>query len=342
MNKKQSICILFGGKSEEYEVSLLSSFNVLKNIDYDKYEVHKIGITSDGKWLRYFGSDEKILKNTWQNDNDTSDVLIDFSTGSVDKLPIDTVFIPIMHGTFCEDGRLQGIFETLGAKYIGCNAHSSFLCMDKHLTKLVAQSIGVPVVPSLCVNKNSFDFEKVRKEVLNFMYPVFIKPTKSGSSRGSGVVYSENSLLGALMCAFEFSDSVLIERFVKCTECEIGVLSTHSITIFSPVGSISYGGEFYDYNEKYINNKTVYNIPATVSYEVQRKITKYSKDLFSRLGCYGLSRLDFFVDENEKIYFNEINTFPGFTKESMFPMLFEKIGYTFKDIIDILIENAKI
>ena len=340
MNNKQSICVLFGGKSEEYEVSLSSCYNVLSNMDKSKYEISKIGITKEGKWLRYFGNNEKILNDTWQDE--TEDVFIDFSTGSVDNLPKDTVFFPIMHGTFCEDGRLQGIFETLGVKYVGCNAYSSFLCMDKHLTKLVAQSIGVPVVPSICVDKNCFDFEKVKAEAHNFTYPVFVKPTKSGSSRGSNIVYSEKSLFNALECAFEYSSTVLIERYVKCTECEIGVLSTQSGIIFSPVGSLTYCGEFYGYNEKYIDKKSIYNIPASVSTPTQNRITNYAKMLFNTLGIYGLSRLDFFVDKDENIYFNEINTFPGFTNESMYPMLFKKIGYSLSSIIDILIENAKI
>ena len=292
------------------------------------------------KWLRYYGDNESILKDTWQDKTD--EVVMNFSTSSVDKMPHDTVFLPVLHGTFCEDGRLQGIFETLGLKYVGCDSSSSFLCMDKNLTKSVAKSLNIPCVPSICVTENQFDFEVLAKEVLNLTYPVFVKPTKSGSSRGSNVVYSQNELLTAINEAIEFSSSVLIEKYIKSTECEIGILSTHNGIIFSPVGSISYDKDFYDYKEKYLNNKTVYNIPATVSYEVQKEITEYARLLFSHLNLNGLSRIDFFVDENDNVYFNEINTFPGFTKGSMFPMLFEKMGYSFSEILDILIENAKI
>ncbi len=336
---KQNVCILFGGKSEEYEVSLSSVYNVLENVDTDRYEISKIGITRDGKWLRYSGSNEKILNDKWEED--AKGVYVDFSTGCVDNLPPDTVFFPVMHGSFCEDGRLQGIFESLKLKYVGCDSHSSFLCMDKYLTKLAANELNIPTVPYILVKKGCLNLDKIKDKVLKLSYPVFIKPARSGSSRGSNVVYNESMLSFALEDAFKYSDTALIEQFIKCTECEIGVLSTHSGTIFSHVGSLSYNGDFYGYNEKYINKGTKYNIPANLSPIIRNKITEYAKILFRGLGCYGISRLDFFVDGDENIYFNEINTLPGFTGDSMLPMLFNEIGYSVSDIIDILIKNAK-
>ena len=337
---KQNVCVLFGGKSEEYEVSLLSAYTILTNIDTSRYEIHKIGVTKEGKWLRHYGTDEDILNDAWQKD--TSEIVINFSTGCVDNLPRDTVFFPVMHGTYCEDGRLQGIFESLGLKYVGCDSASSFLCMDKHLTKLAAKELNIPVVPWLRADKSNFDLAKTEYDVLNFGYPVFVKPAKSGSSRGSHIVNSQKELFYALKNAFEFSDNVLVEKFIKCTECEIGALSTQSNTIFSSVGSLSYEGDFYGYEEKYIKKKSIYSIPAEISPKVRGRIKELAKSLFEALGCHGLSRLDFFVDEKENIYFNEINTFPGFTKDSMYPMLFNKMGYSISAIIDILIENAKI
>ena len=338
MSNKQEVCVLFGGKSEEYEVSLSSAYNVLENIDTDRYEVYKIGITREGRWLMYEGDNESILNDCWEKD--ASEVFIDFSTGCVDKLPRGTVFFPVMHGSYCEDGRLQGIFESLNLRYVGCDSYSSFLCMDKYLTKLVAAELNVPTVNYILAKKHRFNLDKIKNDVLKLSYPVFIKPTRSGSSRGSNIVNNENELIYALEDAFCFSDTALIEKFIKATECEIGVLSTQDGTVFSPVGSLSYEGDFYGYTEKYINKCTKYAIPADISFTARQKITEYAKMLFDCLGCYGISRLDFFVD-GENIYFNEINTMPGFTEESMLPMLFKEIGYSVSDIIDILIKNAK-
>lgn len=328
---KRSVCIIFGGKSEEYEVSLRSAYCVLENIDTDKYKITKIGITRDGKWFRFLGENEEILKDEWQSR--VEPIRIDFSTGCVDNLgEIDIVF-PVMHGTFCEDGRLQGIFESLGIKYVGCDSHSSFLCMDKELTKMVAEKHGVPVVPSICIASKG-DLPK------KISYPVFVKPCLSGSSRGAGRVDGEYALNNALDNAFLYSSKVLIEKYIDATECEIGALQLpNGEVIFSEVGSLSYSGDFYDYETKYINSGTHYSIPAKIPTKIRDKIKKYAKILFNALGCRDLARLDFFVTNRGEIYFNEINTLPGFTSISMYPMLFENIGYSIGEIIDILLKN---
>ena len=331
---KKSVCILFGGKSEEYEVSLRSAYSVLCSIDTERYEIAKIGITRDGKWLRFLGNNEDILNDRWETSS--LPIRIDFSTGCVDNLPLDTAFFPVMHGNFCEDGRLQGMLETIGAKYVGCDSASSFLCMDKHLTKLIARENSVPVVPWICASKCE-DFREIAHDVSNFGYPVFIKPCKSGSSRGSSIIHNESMLFSALDGAFAYSDTVLIERYVKATECEIGALTTDRGTIFSEVGALTYSSDFYDYNTKYLSTNTKYSIPAPLPLGVSEKIKEYARTLYSVFGCRHLSRLDFFVTEEHKIYFNEINTMPGFTSSSMYPMLFENSGYSFSEIIDILL-----
>ena len=332
---KKSVCVLFGGKSEEYEVSLRSAYSVLCSIDTERYEIAKIGITRDGKWLRFLGSNEDILSDRWELS--ALPVHIDFSTGCVDNLPLDTVFFPVMHGSHCEDGRLQGIFESIGARYIGCHSASSFLCMDKHLTKIIASENSIPTVRGLCVRKNNLDFKKICKDVSVFAYPVFVKPVSSGSSRGASLVKNESELFDAIMNALEFSDSVLIEEYILGTECEIGALEVDGNVIFSEVGSLDYASDFYDYNTKYLSNKAKYSIPAVLPDHITDKIKEYAKKLYSIFGCRHLSRLDFFVTDSGKIYFNEINTMPGFTKTSMFPMLFAHSGYSFTEIIDILL-----
>ena len=217
---KKSVCILFGGKSEEYEVSLSSCYSVLNSINYSLYDIHVIGITRNGAWLRFFGDKEMILNDTWWEYS--TPIAVDFSSGRVDNLPLDTVFFPVMHGSFCEDGRLQGLFELLNLRYVGCDSISSFLCMDKHLTKLRAGDLGVPTVPHALVDKGFLN----NNTKLNFSYPVFVKPSRSGSSRGASLVLCDDMLHGAVSCALEFSSKVLIEKFVNGTECEIGALST--------------------------------------------------------------------------------------------------------------------
>lgn len=334
---KKGVLVLFGGKSEEYEVSLRSAYSVLESIDKDKYEITKIGITKDGKFLHFTGDNEEILKDCWMEH--AMPVKIDFSTGCVDNIgKIDIVF-PVVHGTFCEDGRLQGIFDALDIKYVGCDSHSSFLCMDKHLCKMVAQSVGIPVVKSLCITKKQMDnFHSVLRDVSKIGYGVFIKPALSGSSRGCCYVDKEEDLYSAIDKAFLYSKKVLIEEFIEGIECEIGALEvSRDNIIFSEVGSLSYDSDFYDYETKYINAGTRYQIPANLPREITNKIKEYARTLFSALGCGGLSRLDFFVKPDGTVYFNEINTMPGFTKISMYPMLFKNLGYSMREIIDILL-----
>lgn len=328
---KRSVCIIFGGKSEEYEVSLRSAYCVLENIDTDKYKITKIGVTRDGKWFKFLGENDEILKDEWQKH--TEIIKIDFSTGCVDNLGEIDIIFPVMHGTFCEDGRLQGIFEALNIKYVGCDSLSSFLCMDKELTKMVAEKHGVPVVPSICIASKA-DLPK------KISYPVFIKPCLSGSSRGASRVECDTILDSALDNAFLYSSKVLIEKFIDATECEIGALQLpNGEVIFSEVGSLSYSSDFYDYETKYINSGTAYSIPAKIPTEISDKIKKYAKILFECLGCRDFARLDFFVTNSYEIYFNEINTLPGFTSISMYPMLFENMGYSIGEIIDILLKN---
>ena len=326
---KKSVCIIFGGKSEEYEVSLRSAYCVLESIDKGRYDISKILVTKDGKWLRFFGSNQDILNDNYHYC--TEPIKIDFTRGCIDNIGKIDIAFPVMHGTFCEDGRLQGIFESLGIKCVGCDSFSSFLCMDKHLTKLVAKSVNVNVVPWVMLTKNDALPSKIT-------YPVFVKPCSSGSSRGASRVLSQLEMEKALNDAFSYSDKALIEDLIDGLECEIGVLVLPcGELILSQVGSLSYNSDFYDYETKYIKEVTEYNIPAKIPTFVSDRIKEYAKILFKALGCTKYARLDFFVDKNNNVYFNEINTLPGFTSISMYPMLFENLGYSKKEIIDILL-----
>lgn len=332
---KKAVCIMFGGRSEEYEVSLSSAYSVLESIDKDKYEIVKIGINKQGEFLLFNGCNEDVLNDRWELKSSAIDIS-PFSPTNKILSKIHTVF-PVVHGTFCEDGRLQSLFEALNVKYVGSDSHSSFLCMDKHLCKLVAKELGIKTAKFLCVSKNQpLPLKKLQK----ISYPVFVKPSLSGSSRGASRVMEARELIPAINEAFKYSHKVLIEEFLTATECEIGVLQEKSSTVLSSVGALSHNGAFYSYEEKYINNRTSYQIPASISNESKNKIEKWSKSLFSAFNCRGLARIDFFVTPDNQVFFNEINTLPGFTKNSMYPMLFKNQGYSLTRLIDTLIENA--
>lgn len=337
---KSNILVVFGGKSEEYEVSLRSSVSVLRGIQRHKYNIYLIGITKEGKMLLPEFNLERIANDTWSEG--ALPVKIDFSTGCVDSLPKIDVALPIVHGSFCEDGRLQSLFELLGVRYVGADTLSSALCMHKGLTKRLASTLGIPVARGFEVDRIRLsDINGILKGAKNIGYPVFVKPCSSGSSRGASPIMQSEELLPAIKEAFKYSDSVLIEELINGKECEIGALELPTGELrLSCVGALRHGGKFYDYNEKYINGTTKYEIPASIPPEISEKIRDYAHTLFRFFNLRGLARLDFFVTENGKIYFNEINTLPGFTEASMYPMLFNLEGYTMGGLIDALIDTC--
>ncbi len=342
--KKTELCVLFGGRSSEYEVSLSSACNVLSAIDGEKYNVHKIGIDKEGKWYLYRGDDASIKNNTWKN-GDITPVSVSlcgegFFTPD-GKLPCDVV-LPVLHGEFCEDGRLQGLLDTCGIKYVGCGVTASDASMNKYLTKLVAENWGVPVTKYLHIRQRRFLRHKaeVFEDVKNkFTYPVFVKPVSAGSSVGASKVNEESELEKALAEAIKYGGEALIEEYITAKEIEVAVFGNDDPTA-SVCGEINPGAEFYDYETKYKNDTASYYIPARISDKCANAVREYALRIFRALGCRGLSRVDFFVDKNENIVFNEINTFPGFTNISMYPSLMKNSGMTDSEIIDGLVEFA--
>ena len=331
--EKATLCVIFGGKSSEYEVSLLSSYSVLAKIDREKYDVVTVGITKGGQWYIYEGDIECIRDDTWLS-GAVLPVTLDLSNGHLlvfDKciyaVYVD-VYFPIMHGEFCEDGRLQGIFDICGAKYVGCDAFASHICMDKGLTKQVARELGIKVA-----------HEYGEKEKMD--YPVFVKPCMCGSSIGVSRVENEAELCEAIALARKYSREILIEEAIEGVEVEVAVLESGDELIVSPVGMVRHGGVFYGYLEKYKSLGNEYIIPAKIGENATKHLGECAKKLFLALDCKGLARFDFFACKNGEVVFNEVNTMPGFTDESMYPMLMQAAGVTFEHLIDTLIENAK-
>lgn len=359
--KKATLCLIFGGKSNEYSVSLRSVYRILSGLDRKKYEIFKIGITKTGEWYLYEGENERILNDTWKkgcvkpltlNLNKRQITVLGKEPYTIEP---DVVF-PVLHGEYGEDGRLQGFLDMAGIKYVGCNSFSSHACMDKALAKLRAQEIGVNVAGSFEVMKNSskdgkkpyivYGKERAKEEILSMLkekgiaFPLFVKPTMCGSSVGVSLVNREDELFSSIDKALELSPSALIEEYIEGDETEVGVLKRGDEILVSPAGMIKHRGVFYDYDTKYKSGETEYFIPAPIDSKTEKYIRECAKKLFFALGCGGLARFDFFVKSDGTAVFNEVNTMPGFTDASMFAMLFEQKGLGLGQILDLLIEEA--
>ncbi len=340
----KDLLILFGGKSGEYEVSEMSAASVLSNIDTDKYNIIKIGITKDGRWFKTDASPEQIKSGEWDSmpkqsaflSPDTSHHGI-FVEGKLQN--IDVIF-PVMHGDYCEDGCIQGLFELSGIPYVGPGVLASAAGMDKSATKLFAAASGVPQAKWYITSPAASE-EEIEKIESEFSYPIFVKPCNAGSSLGISKAGNRAELEKAIAEAAKFDSKILCEEYIDGYEVECAVLGNED-TRASVVGQITPSNEFYDYSAKYIDNASGLTIPANIPEETAEKIREYAVTVFKALGCRGMSRVDFFVLRGSgEIKFNEINTLPGFTSISMYPKLWEKSGIPYSELIDKLIEYAE-
>ncbi len=343
---KISVCCLFGGVSTEHKVSLSSVTSVLKNIDREKYDPIMLGITMSGRWLLYEGPIEKIASGEWErNGEHLTDAWISPSrvekciyTADGRKLHIDVVF-PVMHGAGCEDGTLQGLLTLSGIPYVGPDCEASAICMDKAATKIILSAHGIPQAKAVTTTRTQIksDIKQVVARCEEMDYPLFVKPSRSGSSIGVFKVKNSLELADALYEACVFDKTVLIEEYIRGSEIEVAVMGNED-PIASVCGEIDPGSEFYDYNTKYVSDSAGYYIPARIDEISAKKVREYAVEIYKILGCRGLSRVDFFV--GDRIIFNEINTLPGFTSISMFPKLFMHGGMSYTEIIDRLITLA--
>lgn len=344
---KKTVLVLFGGKSGEHDISLLSAASVLANIDPEKYNVVKVGITKTGEWFKTDSPPARIADGGWETLSKERAVLspdsshhgiIILKNGAAEIIKIDAVF-PVMHGTYCEDGCIQGLFEMSGIPYAGASVLSSALCMDKGYAKLVIARAGIPQARWLVINKNEIG-EAAEKIEEYFTYPVFVKPCNAGSSLGAGKASRREELIHALHNAAFYDTRILVEEFIEAREIECAVLGNESPRA-SVLGEIIPSNEFYDYDAKYIDNASTLLVPAPLPDSVSDKIRVYAVAAYKALGCRGFSRVDFFIYKGtEKIYLNEVNTIPGFTDISMFPKLWNASGIPYSELIDRIIELA--
>lgn len=350
--KKWNVCILFGGISPEHEVSLRSAESVLNNIDKEKYNLFPVGITREGDWILFGGSDYAMLPSgAWQSHPDNRRALLSpvrghgllsFEGDSVVRQRIDVVF-PVLHGENGEDGAMQGLMQMAGIPCVGPNVAASAVAMDKTLTKLVVDNAGVPQAAWQLVRSGELEnrMENTLDALeLRFRYPMFVKPAGTGSSVGVSKVADRDALRAALLAAGKYDRKILVEEFIHGREIEVAVMGNDN-PVASICGEIDSGVEFYDYDAKYITNTSTAYVPARIPEDVQETVREAAVKVYSAIGCQGLSRVDFFVTyEENRVVFNEINTLPGFTSISMYPKLFAASGVPYSALIDRLLELA--
>ena len=350
--RKLSVCVLFGGISPEHEVSLRSAESVLNNMDPEKYNIFPVGITKDGDWILFGGTDYSMLPaGTWKEHpgNRRATIspirgqgLLRFEGDCVIREMIDVVF-PVLHGENGEDGAMQGLLQMAGIPYVGPHVSASAVAMDKTLTKLVADNAGVAQAAWKLVRSSELHnrMDAILNDLeANFAYPMFVKPAGTGSSVGVSKASDRETLREALLQAGAYDEKILVEEFIHGREIEVAVMGNGS-PVASVCGEIDSGAEFYDYDAKYINDTSVAYIPARIGEDAAEQVRDMAVKVYRAVGCQGLSRVDFFVTyEGDRVVFNEINTLPGFTSISMFPKLFAASGIPYSQLIDQLLELA--
>lgn len=351
---KTTLCVLFGGRSSEYEVSLSSAYGVLTNVDRSLFNVVPIGITREGKWYLYTGDVEKIKDGSWKDDSENlhettvdptpgEPTFVVLDNGKIEKrIRVDVVF-PVLHGANGEDGTVQGLLEVANVPFVGPDHTSSGVCMDKSFTKCVINQSGVAKqAKAVILTKREYEKDGAVCEdrTCKLGFPLFVKPARAGSSVGVTKVKSPGELPAALAAAFKEDEKILVEEFIEGREIEVAVMETEGEIVTSEPGEIDPGFDFYDYETKYRSDTASYYIPARLDKKTADEVRETARRIFETLDCRTLSRVDFFVTDDDTVVFNEINTIPGFTPISMYPKLFINSGMTYSEVITSLVRSA--
>lgn len=346
--EKKKLGVVFGGMSTENEVSVVSAESILNNLDRERYEVFPIYIDKKGNWWKYIEDGQKREFGAEVENKEKIENLFEYLKG------LDVIF-PVLHGLCGEDGTIQGLFELLKIPYVGCKVLASSVGMDKVYTKIIFDKASLIQTPYEYVrkykdnyiyidknfNENILSLNEVAEKISkNLKFPMFVKPSNSGSSVGVKKVESLEELKEAIEYAATFDKKVLVEQGVNGREIECAVLGNEDV-IASCVGEIKAADEFYSYDAKYKNEESKTKIPANISEELSNEIRNEAIKAFKSIDGKGLSRVDFFIEDGtNKIYINEINTMPGFTSISMYPKMFEASGLPYKELLTKLIELA--
>ena len=352
--KKIRVGVIFGGRSGEHEVSLASAEAVIKALDKSKYEVVPIGITKKGKWLTT-SNPLTTLKSGSNLSLDTENIITPdatrgqliaikkkyFATPYSNSLKLN-IIIPILHGTYGEDGTIQGLFELANIPYVGANTLASAVGMDKIIQKQLFIQACLPVVNFIYFLSKNFKKESVQlyKQVNKLGYPVFVKPANLGSSVGISKAHNKSGLRKAIEYAIHYDRKIIIEKAVSNPrEIEISVLGNDSPQA-SVAGEIVTSGEFYDYDAKYVDGKSRSVIPADIPEKTSTTMREMAIKAFKSIDCSGMARVDFLLTKNGKFYISEVNTIPGFTSISMYPLLWKASGVSYPKLLDKLIALA--
>lgn len=348
--KKINLGLLYGGTTHEHDVSLRSAAAIYKNLNKERYNIQLVGITRDGVWhlqekahitaTEEFGEILQVIENPRE---------ILFQMGNKSNNPPQSdifspeVIFPAIHGDLGEDGSLQGLCQALGIACVGADIRGSVVALDKALTKSIIKETGIPLIPYLEIDKKLFnqDAKNQVDNILKSLGPkIFIKPSSMGSSIGCHLVTNPSLIIDKLSDAFNYGNSVIVEKALDVREIECAVLEQRNgLLRISVLGEMVHSDEFFNYHAKYISEDLSIQIPAKIDPNITESIREYAKEAFLAMGLKGMARMDFFLTESN-IYFNEVNTIPGFTDASMYPKLFEHEGLSYSGLLDELIQGA--
>ena len=351
MKNKIKLAVIFGGMSTEHDVSIVSGISIIKKLDKEKYEVYPIYIDKEGNWNKYTKNIKEIgLVKVGDKIEETEKI-----ENPIEYLKKVNCIFPVLHGLYGEDGTIQGLFELLKIPYVGCRVLASSVSMDKAYTKIIFEKAGFNQAPYIYIKEKSgkyiyvekdftetiYSLEDISKKIQEkIKYPMFIKPSNSGSSVGINKVKTKEELEDAIKFASKYDKKILIEQGIDGREVECAVLGNEEV-IASCIGEVLSAEAFYSFDSKYKNQESRTQIPAHLPEEITEKIRNLAIKAFKAVDGSGLSRVDFFVENaTNKIIINEINTLPGFTNISMYPKLFEESGIKYSDLLDKIINLA--
>ena len=347
--KRLRVGVLFGGRSGEHEVSLASAASVMRALDPEKYEAVPIGISKEGRWL-VGRSAQQLLADVLKSgdrvvlpSDPTAAALVPLvPVAGRPSIMVDVIF-PVLHGTFGEDGTVQGLMELAGLPYVGAGVLASAVGMDKDVQKRLFEQAGLPIVPFMTVRRSEWEHKRaalLKAIKKKFRFPFFVKPATLGSSVGMTRVKTTAELSGAMDLAAEFALKIVVERGIAGREIEVAVLGNDELRASIP-GEIVPHREYYDYTAKYLEGGTDLLIPAPLTKKQARTFQEYAIRAFQAIDGCGMARCDFFLERRSgKIFVNELNTIPGFTSISMYPKMWEASGLPYVKLIDRLIELA--
>lgn len=343
------ITILYGGQSAEHDISILSTHNICQLIMYDVYSVQPIYITRDGQWIKGAEMEEpsqfaeqlrlvpaQVASWAEREDQESTGVLI--QPGEI--ADGETIVFPVLHGPNGEDGTIQGFLEVLDLPYVGAGVAASAVGMDKIMSKHLFDQIGLPQVPYIAFADREWREEReslIAKCEGSLLYPLFVKPANLGSSVGISQVEDSSELEAAIEAALQYDSRIVVEQGIRAEECEVAILGNDDAHA-SVVGCLVKEADFYDYDEKYINNTVEIQIPGDIPEQIASQMQEYALEAYRAIDGTGLARVDFFLTANDDIYINEINTMPGFTQFSMYPSLWQHTGLDSRDLIEELLQ----